>query len=323
MANTAVGVALAFALAPCPGWSQVPLGPRLHVNVYTTGFQGRPAVSVDGSGRFVVVWQGYYQDGNQHGVFGRRYDAAGEPLDSEFQANTFVARNQTLARVGSAHDGGFVVVWQSGADQDGSNYGVFARRYDPSGDALSPAEFGVNSYTTSRQGGPAVAVRPDGRFVSVWDGFRELGVHDLFGQRFDAAGTPTGSEFQVNSDTSSFHLDPDVAFDADGDFVVAYTRGGAGVYFQRFDAGGAKMGGEVPVTSYTTVGGGHPSVAMQPDGGFIVVWAHEKHLGGRGIFGRRFDAVGSPVGSEFLVSSYYTTGFMRRPRVAAAHEGYC
>lgn len=297
----------------------MPLGPRLHVNIYTTGLQGSPAVSVDGSGRFVVVWHGYYQDGNQHGVFGRRYDAAGEPLDSEFQVNTFITLNQTLPRVGSAHDGGFVVVWQSGGDQDGSNYGVFARRYDPSGDALSPAEFRVNSYTTSQQAGAAVAVRPDGSFVSVWRSFREILVNDLFGQRFDAAGTPAGPEFQVSSDTSSFHFDPDVAFDADGEFVVAYSRGGA--YFQRFDAGGAKLGSEVPVHSYTTLGGGQPSVATQPDGAFIVVWSNADRFGGGAIMGRRFDAAGSPVGREFPVSSYYTMGFLSRPRVAADGEG--
>jgi hypothetical protein len=322
MGNRAYLAAVALTLTPSLAWTQVPLGPRVQVNIYTTGLQGRPAVSMDSSGRFVVVWHGYYQDGNQHGVFGRRYDAAAAPVDSEFQVNTFITLNQTQPRVGSARDGGFVVVWQSGGNQDGSNYGVFARRYDSSGAALSPGEFQVNSHTTSQQADAALAVHPDGRFVSVWRSSRELFVSDMFGQRFDAAGTPAGPEFQVNSDTRSSHSDPDVAFHTDGEFVVAYRHSGGGsTFFQRFDAGGAKVGGEVRVNSDTTLAGGQPSLAAQPDGGFIVVWVKSGGFGGGGIFGRRFDAAGSPVGAEFTVSSYDATAFWARPRVAADGEG--
>jgi hypothetical protein len=82
--------------------------------------------------------------------------------------------------VASSSDGGFVVVWdswnQSGADQDGSSYGVFARRYDSSGATTGP-DFGVNSYTTGGQRNGTVAAQPDGGFVVVW---QSLGI---FGQR--------------------------------------------------------------------------------------------------------------------------------------------
>ena len=71
-----------------------PAAEEFQVNVHTTGDQETPAVAVDGSGNFVVVWRTFGQDGNQSGVFARRYDASGAALGTEFQVNTFTAANQ-------------------------------------------------------------------------------------------------------------------------------------------------------------------------------------------------------------------------------------
>jgi hypothetical protein len=51
----------------------VPVGPEFRVNTYTTSYQGDPAVAADSSGRFVVVWTSYLQDGGDLGVYGQRY----------------------------------------------------------------------------------------------------------------------------------------------------------------------------------------------------------------------------------------------------------
>ncbi len=55
-----------------------PIGPEFQVNTYTIGAQRTPAISVDSSGTFVVVWASGYnygfasQDGDGSGIFGRR-----------------------------------------------------------------------------------------------------------------------------------------------------------------------------------------------------------------------------------------------------------
>jgi hypothetical protein len=49
------------------------LGAAFRVNTYTTNAQLRQAVTSDGLGRFVVVWESNLQDGSGHGVFGQRY----------------------------------------------------------------------------------------------------------------------------------------------------------------------------------------------------------------------------------------------------------
>ena len=65
------------------------VGTEFQVNTYTTGLQDYPDVAMDGSGRFVVVWQSDKEDGNALGVFGRRYAADGTPLSGEFLVNIF------------------------------------------------------------------------------------------------------------------------------------------------------------------------------------------------------------------------------------------
>jgi hypothetical protein len=86
-------------------------------------------------GRFVVVWSSDDQDGSQGGVFGQRYDSSGNPVDGEFQVNSYTFPDQYARSVSMASDGSFVVAWTS-YGQDGSWGGVFAQRYDAQGNPL-------------------------------------------------------------------------------------------------------------------------------------------------------------------------------------------
>jgi hypothetical protein len=65
------------------------------------------------------------------------------PAGGEFRANTYTTGDQDDTSVASDASGNFVVVWQSDG-QDGSNRGIFARRYDASGAPRGP-EFQVNT----------------------------------------------------------------------------------------------------------------------------------------------------------------------------------
>jgi hypothetical protein len=290
-----------------------PDGTEFQVNTYTTNGQREPAVSSAPDGRFVVVWKSSGQDGSSTSIEGQRYDAAGAPDGTEFQVNTYTTSDQFRAAVWSAADGRFVVVWTSNG-ADGSSFSVQARRYDSTG-APEGTEFQVNSFTTDIQINPSVSGAADGSFVVVWSSNGPDGDYlSIEGQRFDAAGAPDGTEFQVNTYTTSAQDYPAVSSTPDGRFVVVWDSNGAdgdgtAVRGQRYDETGATDGTEFQVNGYTTSYQYRAAVATDADGSFVVVWSSygQDAPYSFSVQGRRFDATGMPDGTEFQVNTY-TTG---------------
>jgi hypothetical protein len=65
-----------------------------------------------------------------------------------------------------------------------------------------------------------------------------------------------------------------------------------------------------------------PRLAADGAGNYLLTWEDDSHDGGSwGIFARRFDANGAPLGLEFQVNEN-TTGPQRGPRVASDDAGY-
>jgi hypothetical protein len=272
--------------------AQIPAGGEFRINSYAVGYQNHASVASGAAGNFVVVWRSWHdQDGSYDGVFGQRYDAAGQPQGGEFRVNTYTTWSQYQAAVAADAAGNFVVVWTS-FGQDGNWPGVFARRYDAAGQARG-GEFQVNTHTTSSQNQPAVASDAAGNFVVVW-GSEDGSYYGVFGRRYDAAGQARGGEFQVNTHTPSSQDQPAVASDAAGNFVVAWAGydqdgSGAGVFAQRYDAAGQARGGEFRVNIHTIDWQWGPVAAYGPAGDFVVVWASYAQDGDfDGVFGRLF-----------------------------------
>jgi hypothetical protein len=289
--------------------SGVPQGSEFQVNVYTTSFQVRPVVASDMNGNFVVVWASFGQDGNNYGLFGRRFSAAGAPQGAEFQVNTYTTGNQSGFSLSADASGNFVVVWQS-IGPDGSSFGVFGQRFNASG-TRQGSEFQINSYTTGVQSYPTVASDASGNFVVVWqDGGEDGSAFGVFGQRYDASGAPQGGEFQVNSYTTLNQQYPAVASQANGDFVVVWLSNGQdgagyGVFGRRFSAAGAAQGNEFRVNTYTSANQYLTTVAASGSGSFVVTWSSFVQDGaGMGVFGQRFDDAGLPQGAEFRANTY-------------------
>jgi hypothetical protein len=273
-----------------------PLGATFRANSFTTGRQDQPAVAADSAGNFLVVWVDAGQDGSAHGIFGQRYDAAGNRQGTEFLVNTYTTDGQIGPSVAATGTGQFVVVWES-FDQDGSMRGVFGQRYDAAGNRQG-AEFRANTFTTSGQGTPAVAADPAGRFTIAWAGNLVDGSsYGIFAQRYDAAGTPQGGEFRVNAFTTSTQGSPAIAAGASGDLLVVWQSIGQdlsslAVVGRRFDAAGLALGDEFIVNTYTTQLQKVPAVAADPNGRFVVAWDSLYQEGtaaaSSGIFGQRF-----------------------------------
>jgi hypothetical protein len=198
----------------------------------------------------------------------------------------------------------------------------------PAGAQPVGSEFQINTYTTFNQRAPSIASDASGNFVVAWGGgIPGIGGDGIFGQRYDSAGVPRGSEFQVNTFGSNNYV-PSVASDPSGNFVVVWTNRGDGSSYgvagQRYDSAGVAQGDEFQINSYTTFGQGSPSVASAANGNLVVAWMSQSQddsdYYSYGIFGQRYDSGGVALGDEFQIDSH-TTQSQRFPSVASDASG--
>ena len=180
-------------------------------------------------------------------------------ISGEFQVNTHTSDSQRNSSTTALADGGFVVTWQSDG-QDGSNYGIYAQRYDASGNTQG-AEFQVNTYTSSHQSNPSTTALADGGFVITWADYGQTIYYwDCFAQRYDADGNKVGNDFQVNTFYGYEQDNPKISALNDGSFVIIWqsnfqdnnTDNDYGVYAQRYDGSGNTLGSEFQVNTYAS-----------------------------------------------------------------------
>jgi hypothetical protein len=290
-----------------------PQGPDFRVDV-DPSYAYSTEVAVDAKGRFMVVWRDRIADGSVDGILGRRFSAAGTALGGEFLVNGFTTGYQGSPGVAAQPGGGFVVTWFSfGGGED-----IHVRRFDAAGTPLG-AEFKANSYTTGVQAAPSIASAPDGRFVIAWTGdFVDGELRNVYGRRFDAAGTPVGADFRINANHTGDQIVPRVAMAADGSFAVAWAEFDAGRFVaRRFDASGAPVGFEHVLPSVFLASSS--SVGSDLAGTFTV--AYENYDSSNfGVAARRFSPASLPMGVEFQVNTT-TPGDQRVPDVASDRNG--
>jgi len=254
-------------------------------------FTGHVAMS---DGGFVIVWASGSNngDGDDAGVFARRYDAAGVLQGDTFPVNTYTTGVQNNPSLAMSSSGNFVVAWES-RGQDGDLTGIFAQRFGSDG-TPSGSEFQVNARTAGEQVRPDVAAG-EGDYVIVWTGSTDGDDYGVFARTLAYGGAGLGPELQVNTYTTSLQGQPKVARDRanflEGGFVVAWQSFGpddptsdfSGVLAQRFAnapfgtaafslVAPPRRGSEYVVNTYTTGAQGSPDVAIGKDGRFLIAW---------------------------------------------------
>ncbi|MBF0160366.1 MAG: hypothetical protein HQL58_12680 [Magnetococcales bacterium] len=135
-----------------------------------------------------------------------------------------------------------------------------------------------------------------------------------------------GDESRVNTTTASYQTDPALtALPAGGYAIVwpSYYQDGSeyGVYGQRYDAAGTAIGSEFRVNKYTTASQDNPAVAAFANDGLIVVWQSYGQDGSDyGIYGQRYDSIGTALGNEFRPNRQ-TAAAQSNPAVATLTNG--
>jgi hypothetical protein len=288
-------------------------GAEFRINTHVQDDQSYPAVSALSDGGFIATWGSDGQDGDGWSVYAQRFNGLGNTIGDEFRVNSYTISDQVFPSVDALLDGGFVVTWMSNG-QDGSWYGIYGQKYDSAGVAVGD-EFRINSYTNSDQAWPTVSALQDGGFVVTWTSDGQDGAgFEIYGQKFDSAGSIAGGEFRVNTYLTGDQEWSEVSALSDGGFVVTWMSlaqdgSGFGVYGQKYDASAHMVGREFMVNTYTTDHQAFPDVSALHDGGFIVTWMSNGQDGdGFGIYAQRYDADGNPVSHD--VSNSEPTGMV-------------
>jgi hypothetical protein len=246
----------------------------------------------------------------------------------EEQVNTYTPSTQDMPAIASLSGGGYVVAWDSSA-QDGAGDGVYAQRFTSGGVAIGP-EFRVNTTTTGAQNDPTIVGLSNGGFVVAWTS-PDASVTGIYAQRYDASGVAQGSEFLVNTaSTSGTQTEPVVSAYAGG-FVVGWSSNaslalggdgsGYGIYGQHYLNDGTTNGASFRVNTTTLSDQSQSDVATSAAGG-VVVWTsyNQDAASTNGIYAQRYAANGAPLGGEFMVNTL-TAGNQVEPHVAMLSDG--
>ena len=196
-------------------------GSAFVVNSLTQGTQSMPAIAMDSDGNYVVTWASSSIDDANYGVSARFFNGSDQAPATEFRVNTYISNSQTNPAIAMAADGDYVIAWSS-LQQEGDAYNVYAQRYSVENEPRGEA-FRVNRATDENHSHPAIVMDEDGNFIVAWqgtDGY-ESGI---ITKHYTAGGRVLISEYRVNTLTSETDVTPSIAMDADGDYLVLWTR---------------------------------------------------------------------------------------------------
>lgn len=319
--------------------------PEILVNTFPEGDQERPAVGMDAIGNIVTTWQATDQGDAGSGIFAQRYQFTDGNVvqdGSQFrvnittegrQQNPDVAFDQLEIDEQNPNEDtelrDFVVVWQNEGlttnrviGRDDSGFGIFAQRYSGLGTPQGRA-FLVNTTTDRDQINPAVAFDADGNFAVVWQSRTRSNGYDIFAQRFDSLGNPIGIQFQVNTAVNGDQINPDIAVDPSGSFVIVWqdeNQDGSDIYARRYSSNGNPRGiGGFRVNSTTDGNQQTPAIGKDREGNFTVVWASDSG-DNFDIIGQQFELNGKRIEGEFQVNKN-TNDDQTLPQIAVRPNG--
>lgn len=323
----------------------VKVGSEFQVNQTTMYNQRTPAVAALESGGFVASWvsersrglvvnssdsTGATTSDSGRAVFGidvfaRIFSAAGEPAGTEFQVNASqnVAANPAVSAVPG---GGFVVAWgEDNAVDRASSWDVYARGFNAQGAPVSEPQR-VNSYTYGDQYAPRVSAAANGALVT-WTSLGQDGsMQGVFARLINPQGAGAGAEFQVNTTTVGQQVEPSVAYDGVGRFLVVWSGFAAGTSFDLY-AQRYAIGEVIPQPAA-------PFVSALSQGKLMISWPelagypglrYEVYIDGATanvVAGNHYLASGFAASSDHTVRLAYLLSTGQRSALSVAANGH-
>lgn len=263
-----------------------------------------PAVAVDTTGNFVVVWSWDNQDGNGKGIFAQRFDSLGTAIGGPIQVNGVNTQNdQTLPAVTFLSNNEFAVSWTTAYT---GNLDISMAVINFATGVTSSPEQIVNTTTPNDQTSSSISASGDGHIMVVWQGQDLPGAGSgwsVAGRVYSNSGAVLSPELSLASNTTGLQFAPSVD-GGDTQFGVAYAHdNGSGeqrLYARVFDT----LGNPYAVAEQVDESTGsnapdRPALAMAANGNFVVSWWEDYD----DIFVRDFTNLGQPASPGIPVVS--------------------
>jgi len=152
------------------------------VNTISFNSVTQPSIAMNGSGHFVVTWDGDPNRASDDDIHARLYEPDGMPVAEQFIVSTTRTSAQQNPRVAMNNWHEFVIVWESRIDPSVNERDIFGQRFDSAGFSIGD-EFQINTYATGDQRNAAVVMNETGKFVTVWQSDGQDGSgFGIFGQ---------------------------------------------------------------------------------------------------------------------------------------------
>jgi hypothetical protein len=297
-------------------------------NKTVTGDQLYPKVQLLANNNAIFVWQSGV--GAIPGIYARlatgtvkKAEAYGTNFFSgDIRVNTYIKDQVADPAVAALPDGSAIIVWSS-YGEDGSMWGIFARKLSAKGAASPAKDIQINQVSQYNQRKPAVATLANGNYVVAWASEQERSYNsvDIYARVFTAEGAPVTDEIAVNSATNYCDT-PDVAPLTDGGFTVVWGQKDSmvvtnswDVWGRAFSASGAPEVADFIINSHLFGDQYRPKIAAGPTGS-LVVWTSMGQDGSReGVFGRFLQSGTAVAGSEMQINTT-TVSMQIHPAVA-------
>ncbi len=246
-------------------------------------------------------------------VYFRRFSPLGGAQTGRQIVNSTNSGAQMNPDVAISSNSNFVVVWQS-EGQDGSSWGIYARRFNEAGVAQG-GEIQVNTSTAGAQTSPKVAIDSVGNFVVTY--VNEASNNgEIIARRFQADGTPI-AEFTVSGATTKGYSSPVIAMKSDGTFALAWvmtyldTDNSTDIQARVYSSAGSAIGSTQAIND----AGDQSSPTIAAGNTFFVGWADASSAEAT-IWYRRLGVDGNWSGAS-IQANQDSIGNRSRPSLSA------
>lgn len=297
----------------------VKAGGEVLVNTTTANHQQGLAMVYDSAGNLVTAWSSLKQDSSDWGIYGQRFSSTGARLGNQFAWNTTTANSQTNVSLAAGPDGEVVAAWQSRV-QDGSGWGVYARRLSSNGTTFGN-EVRLNDTTAGQQFDPKIGIADDGTWLATWTTGTTNGAGwEVRARTFTNAGAPEAASFAINrqlAGVGSGHQQHASLAIVDDKALIVWSGAGQGdrrgVFLQEFDVDLIDDGPQT-APNLATIPNGTGTVGQQ-----VQVTVTATDTNSRDVLTFQLDPDNSPAGATITKTAAGTAVIRWTP--TSAHEG--